>query len=111
MGVGARLSTDIFSNILSTASISQFVGCQQPEDPKLGDVYFDQENGCSFIYCDEVGWECISQVPKLDYNTEREHVVKKTRCSTCGAILPVRRVDDNGLCECQYCKNIEYVWE
>ena len=82
-----------------------FVGSQKPKNPKIGDIYHDLTDGCGYVYISDDKWEQICA------DSKPTHVVKKTRCSTCGAILPVKNVDDNGLCECKYCKNIAYVWE
>ena len=103
MGMTAAIQ-DMSTSNLNISLGFNFVGSPKPTNPKSGDIYLDLTSGCEYVYVDNK-WECISST------NESTHAVKKTRCSTCGAILPVKDVDDTGLCECQYCKNIEYVWE
>ena len=86
----------------------EFVGTTKPNEPFMGQVVLNEDDNRLYCYMGS-DWECISE----DSNEETviPKKITKTRCDCCGAPLPLKDVDRNGLCECTYCSSISYIWE
>ena len=84
----------------------RYVGSEKPENPLVGDVVVESGTGQTLIYDSSTSWVSVETC----IGPMEAHPIKIERCTGCGAPLPLKDIDRNGLCECSFCSKIQYVW-
>lgn len=81
-----------------------FKGCVDtlPDKGDIGDIVHNREDNCEYVY-DSKQWTL------LDVSLH-DPEIKRFKCKSCGAILPVSKVTQQGMCTCRYCRQETYIW-
>ena len=91
-----------FRYIGDVADLSKVTGSE-------GDVCVCIHTMHTYVWVDNYGWEDIDS-PSNNDQTAEVHDIKVSTCPHCAAALPLTRLDDNGICTCEYCGSPVYVW-
>lgn len=79
------------------------------KDFRNGDtVYITDTNDVMRLngHIDEVMIELVRE----DVRKTQNRTVKQVKCPSCGGNLAADNVGRNGLCKCEYCNTLTYVW-
>lgn len=50
------------------------------------------------------------ELVRKDVREKQGRTIKRTKCPSCGGNLAADKVGQNGLCKCEYCNTLTYVW-
>ena len=119
--MGKYMTDDInLADVLKAAVIPQATFCFKGRDENFrnsdkeyhnGDIVMD-ENDNIYCYIAGYGWDLLSGVNDYKYKAENEKPKKlRTKCSYCGASLPMHIISGEKAIKCEYCGNFSDIYE
>ena len=76
------------ANSIVTENCFRFMGTSKPEDPRIGDIFYNTVEGREYVYNSST-WICLGNYTEEDHEPQPKLRLKKTICDCCGAKLPV----------------------